>query len=204
MSDGASPYDKADLFEWIFENHPDGVLVVDSDNRVVARNRRLLELCQVPAPTASADDSPLGVPASTLGRLLSPGFSDHGGLGDEVETEAGRVLERRCAGLSGPGGRPNGCVWFFRDVTSRKAAEANLWVQIDELRRWQDVMLDRELRMVGLKREVNELCERLGDPARYPNQTPDADGEVGDRLTTTSELPRVPDIPGDPGCGRGR
>lgn len=38
---------------------------------------------------------------------------------------------------------------------------------LDELRRWQGVMLDREDRIQDLKAEVNELCRRAGEAARY-------------------------------------
>jgi hypothetical protein len=204
MSDGASLHDKRDLFGWTFENHPDGVLVVDSDNGIVAQNRRLSELCETPAITGEGRN-PTGPPTATaLARLLAPGTSDHGVPGDEVAMEDGRILERRCAPLRGPDGSQIGCVLFFREITSRKAAEANLWVQLDELRRWQDVMLDREWRMVVLKREVNELCARLGDPVRYATHAPDGDGTGNGSLATTSESPRMPDRTDDGGHGEGR
>lgn len=38
---------------------------------------------------------------------------------------------------------------------------------IDELRRWQNVTLDREDRVIELKKEVNELLKQLGKPERY-------------------------------------
>ncbi len=56
------------------------------------------------------------------------------------------------------------------DVTERKRVEAKIAGQLDELRRWQDVMLGREDRVQELKREVNELCRRAGETARYPSQ----------------------------------
>ena len=62
---------------------------------------------------------------------------------------------------------------IVQDITERKRAEAQLTEQLDELRRWQDVMLDREDRVQELKREVNELSRRLGQPVRYPSQGTD-------------------------------
>jgi PAS domain S-box-containing protein len=59
---------------------------------------------------------------------------------------------------------------FCNDITDRKDAEAKLKEQLDELRRWQAVTLGREDRVQELKREVNEACRRLGEPARYPSQ----------------------------------
>jgi PAS domain S-box-containing protein len=61
-----------------------------------------------------------------------------------------------------------------RDITERKLAEEALHMQTEELRarnetltRFNRVAVDRELRMVELKREVNELCVRLGVPPRH-------------------------------------
>jgi transcription initiation factor TFIIIB Brf1 subunit/transcription initiation factor TFIIB len=55
----------------------------------------------------------------------------------------------------------------LRDITARKQAENRNRQQLDELRRWQEVTLGREARIHDLKREVNELCRRLGEPPRY-------------------------------------
>jgi circadian clock protein KaiC len=38
---------------------------------------------------------------------------------------------------------------------------------MDELARFNRAMVDRELRMIELKKEVNALCARLGEPVRY-------------------------------------
>jgi PAS domain S-box-containing protein len=53
------------------------------------------------------------------------------------------------------------------DVTERKHAEKKIQEQLDELLRWQNVMLDREDRVQALKREVNELLARQNQPGRY-------------------------------------
>ena len=46
-------------------------------------------------------------------------------------------------------------------------ADQRLRAQLDELRRWQSVMVGREMRVLELKREVNALQARLGEPSRY-------------------------------------
>ncbi len=40
--------------------------------------------------------------------------------------------------------------------------------KVKELEQFNDIMLDREIRVVGLKREVNELASRLGESSHYP------------------------------------
>jgi two-component system sensor histidine kinase/response regulator len=66
---------------------------------------------------------------------------------------------------------------LIEDVTERHHAMAVIDQQLDELRRWQGVMLDREDRVQELKREVNDLAGRLGAPARYPSQDPTSPGD---------------------------
>ena len=45
--------------------------------------------------------------------------------------------------------------------------EANLAGQLEELRRWHDTTLGRELRILDLKHEVKELLGQAGQPPRY-------------------------------------
>jgi PAS domain S-box-containing protein len=60
------------------------------------------------------------------------------------------------------------CVLMMtRDISDRKAAEARLNEQIEELRRWHAVTLGRETRIIDLKNEVNELLIKAGKPPRY-------------------------------------
>lgn len=53
------------------------------------------------------------------------------------------------------------------DVTERRRAEEALAGQVDELRRWHDATLDRENRIIELKREVNRLLAAAGQPPAY-------------------------------------
>ena len=61
-----------------------------------------------------------------------------------------------------------------RDITERRDVQAQLARQVqalqtsnDELYRFNRAMIDRELRMLELKAQVNALHARLGEPARY-------------------------------------
>jgi PAS domain-containing protein len=53
------------------------------------------------------------------------------------------------------------------EVAERKRAEERLRATNDELTRFNRAMVDREIRMIELKKQVNELCARLGQPPRY-------------------------------------
>jgi DNA-binding response OmpR family regulator len=58
----------------------------------------------------------------------------------------------------------------IRYAIERQKALIQIQQHLDELRQWQTVMLGREERHMELKREVNELLARLGEPIRYPSQ----------------------------------
>ena len=60
------------------------------------------------------------------------------------------------------------------DITERKKAEEEIRRHAEELRksnqeleRFNRAMVDRELRMVELKKQINELCAKLGEPPRF-------------------------------------
>ena len=60
------------------------------------------------------------------------------------------------------------------DITERKQAEAEIGRRVEELRaaneeltRFNRVTVGRELRIIEMKKQVNELCARLGQPPRY-------------------------------------
>jgi PAS domain S-box-containing protein len=58
-------------------------------------------------------------------------------------------------------------VIHFHDITERKLVDEKVRMQLQELLRWQDVILGREARIIELKGEVNDLCQRFGQPSRY-------------------------------------
>ncbi len=55
----------------------------------------------------------------------------------------------------------------IRDITERVKTSEKLNEQLAELQRWQSTMLDREDRVMELKKEINQLLEKLGQPKRY-------------------------------------
>ena len=64
-------------------------------------------------------------------------------------------------------GEITGVLGTYMDITDRKKSEEMMAQQLDELRRWQAVTLGRENRIGELKREVNALAHRLGQPPPY-------------------------------------
>lgn len=60
-----------------------------------------------------------------------------------------------------------GIAGMTRDINARKKAEAQIAEQLEELRRWHNVTLGRENRIIELKKEVNQLLAEAGQPPRY-------------------------------------
>jgi PAS domain S-box-containing protein len=58
---------------------------------------------------------------------------------------------------------------YIMDITEKKLSEIRMNEQLEELKRWQQVLLNREDRSIQLKQEVNELSARLGEKAKYPS-----------------------------------
>ncbi len=59
---------------------------------------------------------------------------------------------------------------LHEDIIERQQAEKRIREQLDELTRWQTVMLKREDRLQQLKREVNELLAQQNQPPRYTSE----------------------------------
>jgi PAS domain S-box-containing protein len=55
----------------------------------------------------------------------------------------------------------------FADITERKRVEEALAQRVEELERFHRLAVGRELRMIELKRQVNELSEQLGKEPPY-------------------------------------
>ncbi len=53
------------------------------------------------------------------------------------------------------------------DVTEGKRSREELQMNLDHMKSFYDMMVGRETRMLELKKEVNELCDKLGAERRY-------------------------------------
>jgi PAS domain S-box-containing protein len=73
-----------------------------------------------------------------------------------------------------PEGKPLYYYAFVTDISERKRAEEEIRQRVEELRasneeltRFNDASVGRELRMIELKKEVNDLCNKAGQPPHY-------------------------------------
>ena len=86
------------------------------------------------------------------------------------------VLWNSATLIAKDGRTPMATIAQGQDITEQRRGEELIKGQLDELHRWQDVMLDREDRVQQLKREVNDLAQRLGEDIRYSSQVADPAG----------------------------
>jgi PAS domain S-box-containing protein len=59
-------------------------------------------------------------------------------------------------------------VEISKDITDRKLAEQDLIKKSNELKIFNEFFVDRELKMVELKKEINELLQKAGLKKKYP------------------------------------
>jgi diguanylate cyclase (GGDEF)-like protein/PAS domain S-box-containing protein len=117
------------------ETCPDGILVVDANARIISFNRRFADMWGISLSLLEAkDDAP--VLAAVMSAMKDPQafvarvkylyqHPEEGGR-DELETRDGRFIDRHTGVLRTPAGEQLGRVWFFRDITERKLAEAEI------------------------------------------------------------------------------
>jgi PAS domain S-box-containing protein len=121
------------LLEAIAETSLDGILVVAADGRMLYFNRRFIDMWGIPPSVVSSrsDDAAL---AAVRDMLIEPqAFLDRVSYlydhpleesNDELRLRDGRAFERYSAPVLDADGQAQGRVWFFRDVTQPRGAQA--------------------------------------------------------------------------------
>ena len=154
----------------LVEQSSDGIVVLDENGKVYEANRRYAELLGYTPEEMRQLHVWDWDTQWTREQLLEmiKGVSE---AGDHFETRQRRKdgslldVEISTNGAICGGQKLVFCV--CRDITERKRAEEQTKQQLGELRRWHEVTVGREERIAELKREVNELARRLGEPPRY-------------------------------------
>lgn len=118
------------LLEAQSEASPDGILVVSGERRVLSFNGRFLEMWGVSNLSAQGEDA--AVLQQILGRVADPqqflervnSLYEHCDeqSHDELLLRDGRVFELYSAPITSAEGFYYGRVWYFHDITARKAA----------------------------------------------------------------------------------
>ena len=152
----------------------DGILVVDDRSNVLSYNARFAEMWGVHADILStradhvlldAVKEKLADPEGFMARVRDLYDRHDEASHDEVDLADGRTFDRYSAPMRDPEGRYYGRVWYFRDVTERRRAEAALRAERDRAQRYLDtadvilLALDTEGRVTAINRKG---CDLLG------------------------------------------
>jgi len=79
-----------------------------------------------------------------------------------------RIVHEKCEHIRDTSGTIIRSVGMVQDITERTLAEEEILRNVEVLERFNRATVGRELRMIELKKEVNELRVRLGEVPRYP------------------------------------
>ena len=120
------------LFIAQIESSPDGILVVGADRRIVSYNRKFVELWRLPKEVEQLRSDARAVawvidslkdPTAFISRLddlyAHPSHCSY----EEIELKDGRIFERHSSPLPIAADEGPGRIFFFRDISARKAAE---------------------------------------------------------------------------------
>jgi PAS domain S-box-containing protein len=163
------------LLNATLESTADGILVVDHEGNATIYNQKFAEMWKIPPKIlVQKEDEQLLRYVSTQQKDYEEFFNKVTELykkpeitsGDNIELIDGRVFER----YSTPqriGEQIAGRVWSFRDITDRLKAENELKMKMDEMTRFYNMTVDRELKMIELKKEINELLKKMGMQEKY-------------------------------------
>lgn len=128
------------LLRAINASSPDGILVVDNDDKIISVNKRFFTVWDIPY-VALRDEGMHNTPdepilQQAVSRVVNPEaflsrvrqLYANPKLEDicEIQLKDGRTLERHSTSLAGNDGRYLGRVWYFRDVSAYKNLENEL------------------------------------------------------------------------------
>jgi PAS domain S-box-containing protein len=154
----------------LFDVSNDGIVLIDSDHKVFDANDRFCEM--------------LGYDSSEVKTLHTWDF-EYRLTEEEVRNQFRDILgidsifdsihqrkdgsyydvEVSAKGFDWSGQHYVVCV--CRDISERKNAERDLRQKMDELERFNNLSVGRELKMIELKKEINLLLQKLGEPEKY-------------------------------------
>lgn len=87
-----------------------------------------------------------------------------------IQTVKGRMIDtnQNFFLIKDENGRPSRIAVIVIDITKRKLSEAELRKKTEDLEAFNKVMIDREMRIIEMKEEVNKLSEQIGIDPPYP------------------------------------
>lgn len=175
-------------YRLLFESSLDAMLLTAPDGRIFSANRAACKMFSmseqeiVQAGRAGIVDStdpklkPLLEERSKTGSVS--------GVVTMVRKDGSKFPAEISSGIFHTGNGELRASLVIRDITKRARENESVHGQMDELRRWGEITMGREVRVLELKREVNELLKKAGLPPRYAS----AEKEKPNTLGTQGEI----------------
>lgn len=165
---------RPDICRYIFDVIDDPIFLHDAQFRILFANDAYCREAGMPEAQLLGQ---LYWEVFPLGSGPLPGCSvvanEKNGTGSLDEVSVGtRVFLSRGYTLRADAAQPGYSVHIFSDITAIRQVQSNLARQLEEVRRGYDAMLGREMRIIELKKEVNQLLLQAGQPLRYPSANP--------------------------------
>ncbi|MEL6162730.1 MAG: ATP-binding protein, partial [Cyanobacteria bacterium J06628_3] len=157
----------------------DGILFVDENQNILSCNQQFVDLWQIPQSVIETGDEQQFL-ASMIDKFANLGefvnevenlYNDaEKSVRDEIDLGDGRTFERYCAPVNSVQGEYFGRVWYFRDISERKAAEKSLLRTNSVLKAQQEASIDGIL-VVDEFRESISYNQRFIDLWQIPKST---------------------------------
>jgi PAS domain S-box-containing protein len=158
----------------MFELLPVGVSIIDEQLNVIEQNDALNRIIKLDKDEISGGKynkrKYFNGDGTEMNKKEFPSLQVLAGQKEILDKEIGILIEEReiiwtsvSAALI-PG---IGAIIVTKDITDHKLAQRSLFEKMEELEKFNKIMVGREKRMVELKREVNELCEKMNIPPKY-------------------------------------
>lgn len=158
------------FFEQALEATTDSILVVDLHGKIAAFNKNFVALWHIPDSIIALRDDSKAL-AFVLDQLVEPeGFlkkvhelyaAPEQESFDTLMFKDGRIIERYSKPQRLKTGEIIGRVWSFRDVSEQERTLAALHDKIEELKLINKSLVGRELKMIELKKEIENLKKRI-------------------------------------------
>ena len=156
------------LLQAAAETTLDGILAVDSQDRIIFSNHRLAEIWNVPQSLVDAGDNAALLRKAAdrvqdVSRFIQKIEHLHDNPDESGQSETrlkdGRVIERYSSPMRDPQGTYLGRIWYFRDITERirSAERLKLWSEVLDQSAEGIFILDAQERIIM----VNSAFERL-------------------------------------------
>ncbi len=161
------------IYRHLIETMSEGAAILSADSGILYCNAHLAQMLGQPLDQVLGTDLRHYLPPadqSTLDAILAQVHTAP--IRREINLKAGDgrlvPIYLSASRLSADEAELVFCL-VLTDLTEQRSHE-QIKRQLEELQRWQDVMLGREDRVQELKREVNALMKRLGEQGRYSSQ----------------------------------